>query len=134
MTMREFKDLVRQVMTTLPPEIAAHTGNLVVDVADEPDDDFLRDKAGFIDEEIESGESLYGFFEPMDLLSYDGLDTDERPNRLWIFKNTHEDDFPDPRKMRIEVRKTVIHELAHHFGFDESDLERFDANPDPFKD
>ena len=40
----------------------------------------------------------------------------------------------DPKEMRAEVRKTVIHELAHHFGFSERDLERFDDNPDPFGD
>jgi predicted Zn-dependent protease with MMP-like domain len=133
MTMREFKELVRQVMTTLPPEIAAHTRNLVVDVAEEPDDELLH-KAGFTDEEIEAGESLYGLFEPMHLPSYEGIETGDRPDRLWVFKAPHEDDFPDPRQLRTEIRKTVIHELAHHFGFDENDLEKWDANPDPFRE
>ncbi len=131
MTMHEFKDLVRQVMTTLPPEIAAHTRNLVVDVAEWADDELLR-KAGFTDEEIEDGETLYGLFEPMHLPSYDGIETSDRPDRLWVFKGPHEDDFPDPRRLRTEIRKTVIHELAHHFGFDEGDLAKWDANPDPF--
>jgi predicted Zn-dependent protease with MMP-like domain len=26
----------------------------------------------------------------------------------------------------------VIHELAHHFGFTDRDLEAFDDDPDPF--
>jgi predicted Zn-dependent protease with MMP-like domain len=30
------------------------------------------------------------------------------------------------------VRKTVIHELAHHFGYTDADLEKFDDNPNPF--
>jgi hypothetical protein len=29
---------------------------------------------------------------------------------------------------------TVIHELAHHFGLTDRDLERFDDDPDPFGD
>ena len=38
----------------------------------------------------------------------------------------------EPERLRTEIRKTVIHELAHHFGLTDRDLERFDANPDPF--
>ncbi len=131
--MREFKDLVRQVMTTLPEEIAAHTRNLVVDVAEWADDDLLH-KAGFTDEEIEAGDTLFGLFEPMNVPGYRDLDLEDRPNRLWIFKGPHEEEFHEPKQMRIEIRKTVIHELAHHFRFDESDLERFDASPDPFRE
>jgi predicted Zn-dependent protease with MMP-like domain len=133
MSMREFKELVRQVMTTLPPEIAAHAGNIVVDVDDWADDDLLRE-AGFTEEEIEDGETVLGLFEPMQLPSYDGLETKDRPDRLWIFKGPHEEEFRDQRRLRTEIRKTVIHELAHHFGFDEGDLERWDANPDPFRE
>ena len=58
----------------------------------------------------------------------------ENPNRIIIFKYPLEEDFPDPRDLRIEIRKTVIHEIAHHFGWSDRDLERFDDNPDPFGD
>lgn len=132
MTMREFKELVRRVMLTLPPEFAAHVKNIVVDVARAPDAEFLRERAGFSDEEIDDGDSLFGFFEPLPIPAADGLDTADLPHRLWIFKDPHEEEFPDPRQLRIEIRKTVIHELAHHFGYTDRDLERFDANPDPF--
>jgi predicted Zn-dependent protease with MMP-like domain len=56
----------------------------------------------------------------------------ENPNRIIIFKFPLEDDFPDPRELKIEIRKTVIHEIAHHFGWTDRDLEKFDDNPDPF--
>jgi len=133
MTMHEFKDLVRHVMTTLPPEIAAHTKNLVVDVAREPSVRLLE-RAGFTDEEIEAGHTLLGLFESMPVPGRSSLDIEDQPNRLYIFKDPHEDEFPDPRQLRIEIRKTVIHELAHHFGFSEDDLAKWDANPEPFHD
>jgi len=133
MPLRKFVRLVRRVLETLPEEIARHLDNVVVDVEDEPDDRTLRD-AGFTDEEIEAGESLYGLFVPFPLPAPDGVDFLDQPHRILIFKRPLEEDFPEPRQLRIEVRKTVIHELAHHFGFDERDLERFDDNPDPFGD
>src|SRR5438876_12260115 len=127
LSMREFKELVQGVMKTLPPEIAAHTGNLVIDVADEANIGLLR-QAGFTEEEIDEGADLFGLFEPFPELAVDGVDVSDRPNRLWVFKLPHEEEFPDPRQLRTEIRKTVIHELAHHFGFDEGDLAKWDAN------
>lgn len=133
MEMSEFKRLVRHVMDTLPEEFYPYLDNLTVEVEEEPDEDFLRD-AGFTDEEIENGETLFGLFEPMDLPLGDPVETGDWPNRIWIFKRPHEEEFEDPRELRLEIRKTVIHELAHHFGFSEADLDRFESVKDPFGD
>jgi predicted Zn-dependent protease with MMP-like domain len=132
MSMRKFGRIVRQVMETLPPEFAPYLDNVVVDVAEEPDEGLLR-QAGLTDEEIADGETLLGFFDPFELPA-EAMEPGEVPHRLWIFKGPHEDEFPDPKRLRIEIRKTVIHELAHHFGWTDADLEKFDANPDPFGD
>jgi predicted Zn-dependent protease with MMP-like domain len=129
-SMTEFKRLVGEVMETLPPEIRQYTGNVVVEVAEWPDDDLLR-RADFTEEEIEAGDSLFGLFEPFEMPS-DGVDSTDDPHKLWIFKGPHEEEFVDPRRLRTEIRKTVVHELAHHFGWTDRDLERFDENPDPF--
>lgn len=136
MTRREFKKLVAHVMETLPKEFEPFLDNVVVEVEDEPDYELLQ-RAGYTDEEIEAGDSLLGFFDPLELpsaWSSDVVDTHDMMHRLWIFKLPHEEEYPDPKRLRIEVRKTVIHELAHHFGWTDRDLERFDDNPDPFGD
>jgi predicted Zn-dependent protease with MMP-like domain len=131
MSMKEFAAVVRQAIDTLPPEIMRHLENVVVDVEKEPSVEFLRE-AGFTDEEIDAGDSLYGYFMPMDGVS--ASEMLENPNRILIFRNPLEEDFPDRRELLIEIRKTVIHEIAHHFGLSDRDLERFDDNPDPFGD
>jgi len=136
MKRREFKQLVAHVMETLPKEFEPFLDNVVVEVADEPDDDLLR-RAGFTEEEIADGESLLGLFDMLELPSAwsgDAVDTHDMLHRLWIFRIPHEEEFPDPKRLRIEIRKTVIHELAHHFGWTDRDLERFDDTPDPFGD
>jgi predicted Zn-dependent protease with MMP-like domain len=133
MSLRQFGRIVARVMETLPAEIAQCLDNVVVDVEEEPSERTLRDM-GFTDEEIEAGESLYGLFVPMDVGSPDEVDFFDRPHRVLIYKRPLEEDFPDPRALRVEIRKTVIHELAHHFGWTDRDLERFDDNPDPFGD
>jgi predicted Zn-dependent protease with MMP-like domain len=129
-SMAEFKRLVREVMETLPDEIKQYTENVVVEVDEWPDDDQLRE-ADFTEEEIEAGYTLFGLFEPFEMAT-DGVDFTDHPHKLWIFKGPHDEEFEDPRRLRTEIRKTVVHELAHHFGWTDRDLERFDANPDPF--
>lgn len=133
MSLKEFGRIVAEVMQTLPPQITAHLDNVVVDVEEEPSEQTLREM-DFTDEEIASGESLYGLFTPMHVGQPDSVDFLDNPHRILIYKRPLEDDFPGPRQLRIEIRKTVIHELAHHFGWTDKDLERFDDNPDPFGD
>jgi predicted Zn-dependent protease with MMP-like domain len=131
MPMNEFEAVVKEAVDSLPEAIMRHLGNVVIDVEMAPTDDFLRE-AGFTDEEIEAGDTLYGYFMPLGGVA--AADMLDNPNRIIIFKYPLEEDFPDPRDLRIEIRKTVIHEIAHHFGWSDRDLERFDDNPDPFRD
>jgi predicted Zn-dependent protease with MMP-like domain len=136
MSLEEFGLIVAQVMETLPEIFQPYLHNVVVDVQEEPDEETLR-RAGFTSEEIAQGDSLYGLFSPMELpgpWSVTAVDIRDLPHRLIIFKRPLEESFPNRRRLLIEIRKTVVHELAHHFGFTERDLEKFDDNPNPFPD
>jgi len=134
MSMRRFRQIVAHVMEHLPPRWRPYLENVVVDVEEEPTREFLLD-AGLTAEEIDAGESVYGYFAPLDLTSPwggDVVDVRDLPHRIYIFKRPLEEDFSDRRQLMIEIKKTVIHELAHHFGFTDWDLEAFDDDPDPF--
>lgn len=134
MSLRRFGRIVARVMETLPEAFRPYLDNVVVDVEEEPDEATLR-RAGFSEEEIAAGESLFGLFDPLQLptvFSGDAVDIGDILHRLVIFKRPLEEEFPDRRQLLIEIRKTVIHELAHHFGWTDRDLEKFDDNPDPF--
>lgn len=136
MSMKRFGRIVARVMETLPREFESYLHNVVVDVLDEPDENTLR-QAGFTDEEIREGESLYGLFVPLDLTTSwggDVIDVHDQPQQILIFKRPLEEDFPERSQLLIEIRKTVIHELAHHFGYTDRDLERFDDRVNPFPD
>ena len=129
MSMKKFAAVVRRAIDSLPDEIKRHLENVVIDVEEEPSVEFLLE-AGFTDEEIDAGDSLYGYFMPLEGVA--ASEMLENPNRIIIFRNPLEEDFPDRRDLLIEIRKTVVHEIAHHFGLTDRDLEKFDDNPDPF--
>jgi predicted Zn-dependent protease with MMP-like domain len=127
MSLRRFGEIVACVMETLPEEFRPYLDNLVVDVEEEPDIETLR-RAGFTEEQIASGESLYGLFAPMSLPTFWGgevVDVRDLPHRIIIYKRPLEEDFPSRRQLITEIWKTVIHELAHHFGYTDRDLRRW---------
>ncbi len=131
MSLHKFGKIVARVVDTLPAEIKQHLDSVVVDVEDEPDDETLREM-GFSEAEIAEGETLLGLFAPLRGVHSEALSPEDVPNRIIIYKRPHEDSFPDRRQMMIEIRKTIIHEIAHHFGWSDRDLEKWDNMPDPF--
>ena len=134
MSLRRFGQIVAQVMETLPEVFHPYLENVVVDVEEEPDEQTLR-RAGFTEQEIAEGDTLFGLFDPLQLptpFSGDAVDVGDMLHRLVIFKRPLEEEFPNRRQLLVEIRKTVIHELAHHFGWTDRDLEKFDDNPNPF--
>jgi predicted Zn-dependent protease with MMP-like domain len=137
MSLREFGEIVGRVMETLPEHFKPYLENLIVDIEDEPTPELLRDQ-GYTDDEIADGDTLYGLFAPFPMvgeLEFGGVDEHDQPlHRIIIYKNPLEDDFDDPQELRLEIRKTVIHELAHHFGYSERDLDPFESKEDPFGD
>ena len=100
-----FEDHVRAALDELPPHLASALTNVAVVVEDENPED-------------------------PDLLGlYHGVPLPERgdmaglpPDTISIYRIPLEDSFPDPKELREEIRVTVLHELAHHFGLDEDRL------------
>lgn len=132
---QEFRKLVAEVMNTLPGEFHPYLVNLVVDCEDEPDEETLL-AAGLSPGEIASGETLFGIYEPGlegGLAPDLGFEPGELPSRIRIFRLPLLEEFTVRERLVTEIRKTVIHELAHHLGFTERDLEPFDDKVDPFK-
>jgi predicted Zn-dependent protease with MMP-like domain len=117
---REFRTLVQEAIDSLPDQAKRRLVNVVVDVEPEADEDLLRE-LGFTEEEIADGADLFGLFAPMP--GFTGQIGD--PRRIIIFQRPHEEVFADPQTLREEIRKTVLHELHHHFGYSERDIDEW---------
>lgn len=99
-------------MRSLPASIRQRLNNVDVVVEDEPTEE---QRWGHGDEDDE----LFGLYEGTPLSERDGSYTMVVPDRIVIFRGPLERAFTDPNEMKEEVRITVLHELAHHLGFDE---------------
>jgi predicted Zn-dependent protease with MMP-like domain len=98
-----FEDEVRAALDSLPPKIAGALENIAVVIEDENPEE----------------PDLFGLYEGIPLTERGSGDFGQLPDRIAIYRRPLEEEFQDPAELREEIRITVLHELAHYFGFDE---------------
>jgi len=110
-----FYEMVERALEGLPPELSALLDNVAIVVDDRPDLSTPLVVEG-------SENTLYGLYEGVPLTErgwgYSGV----LPDKITIFRGPLERDF-EPDELEEQVRITVVHEIAHYFGFDEDRLE-----------
>ncbi len=115
LTASEFEKLVEDGLTLIPEEIRSRISNVQLVIEEEPSDELL-DELG-----VPPDETLFGLYTGVPLtertVEYSAL-----PDRIIIFRRPLLEEFDNPLDIRREVARTVIHEVAHHFGIDEDRL------------
>lgn len=103
-----FEDAVADALDQLPPELTRQMRNVVILVEDDaPDDD----------------PGLLGLYEGVPLTERDSWwAAGALPDRILIFRNPTLAICDTVAEVAEEVRVTVIHEIAHHFGIDDQRL------------
>jgi predicted Zn-dependent protease with MMP-like domain len=103
MTRERFEELVDAALDEIPDEIAALVDNVVVLVEDEapPGDP-----------------DLLGLYDGVALTEREANYTLELPDRIFVYRNNLLDMCETEDEVADEVRITVVHEIAHHFGID----------------
>jgi predicted Zn-dependent protease with MMP-like domain len=103
----EFEHLVDAALDGIPDEIARLIRNVVVLVEDDapPDDP-----------------DLLGLYEGVALTERHGEPGVELPDRIFVFRRPLLAWCEDEQQLTEEVRITVVHEVAHHFGIDDDRL------------
>lgn len=112
---KSFEDLVRQALDTLPGEFYERLQNVDVVVEDAPTAEQLRTGR------VEEGDTLLGLYEGVPLTARENYGF-VLPDKITIFKRPIEEMCESPDEVVDEVRVTVMHEIAHHFGMDDHEL------------
>ena len=110
-----FLRLVRQALAGLPPPFRQRLSNVDIVVKRRPGADDLWEA------ELGPGETLYGLYSGVPLTERGGYSL-VLPDKITIFQQPLERDFPNEAELVEEVRKTVLHEIAHHFGISDEKL------------
>ncbi len=106
-TRERFEELVAEALDLLPPDLGGSMENVAVVVEDHA-----------------QGRSLYGLYQGIPLTrrgptTYGGV----MPDRITLYQDTICNSCTSESEVVALVRKTVIHEVAHHFGISDPRLD-----------
>ncbi len=107
MDAERFDQLVDQALDAIPDELAVLVQNVVVLVEDEPPEE-------------EPG--LLGLYVGVALTERDSSVISPLPDQIFVFRGPLLDMCNSEEQLVEEVRITVVHEVAHHFGIDDDRL------------
>jgi predicted Zn-dependent protease with MMP-like domain len=111
-SMERFEELVDEetehVLAQLPADLRAEAESVVLQIEDRAED----------------GRSLLGLYEGVPLVNRHVDSTLLEPDRITLFHLALQSLAHTETELRRQIRKTLIHELGHFFGFDEAELRR----------
>lgn len=111
-----FERLVLRALRGLPPDFRRRLDNVDVIVERRPSAALLR-RAG-----VGRGHTLLGLYLGIPLTARTAGYSMTLPDRIIIFQEPIEAICSNSRELVTQVRQTVLHELAHHFGIGDERL------------
>jgi predicted Zn-dependent protease with MMP-like domain len=112
-THKEFEELVADALDGLPDHLGRLMDNVVVMVEEWPSVEQLKGVNG----------TLLGLYQGVSLTRRSPLNyVGSMPDRIYIFRGPISERSADADALVTMVRRTVIHEVAHHFGISDERL------------
>jgi predicted Zn-dependent protease with MMP-like domain len=106
-----FEEYVEEAVESLPPELAAQMSNVEIVVEDEPP----------------PGRRLLGLYEGVPLTRRSSGYGAVLPDKITIYRGPLVRIYGrDREQLRRQVRRVVLHEIAHHFGISDERLVEID--------
>jgi len=116
-----FRRLVAEALENLPAEFLEMMNNIEVVVEGLPTPEQEASAGGDPEEGL-----LMGLYEGIPLTERTSAYGGVLPDRITLFQENIEAVCEGPGEIVEEVRKTVLHEIAHHFGIDDDRLLELD--------
>ena len=115
----EIRKEVARVLDKLPRQFRKQLHNVEIVVEERPGEELFLDAA--LDPEHDT---LYGLYQGIPLPDRSSLYPPILPDKITIFAEPLLEDFPDPDELREQIRITLLHEIAHYFGFDDDEIDK----------
>jgi predicted Zn-dependent protease with MMP-like domain len=110
-TLEAFERLVGSAVDSLPGDLRAQMSNVAIVVEDEPP----------------RGQPLLGLYQGVPLTRRTSFYSGALPDKITIYRGPLERLYGgDPALLAAQVKRTVLHEIAHHFGISDDRLVELD--------
>jgi predicted Zn-dependent protease with MMP-like domain len=122
-TIEDFEIIAAGVFARLPEHFRAHCEGVIIRVEDFPDDDVCDDM------ELESPYDLLGLYDGVNMLDKMTGMIDGIPDVITLYREPILDYWEEGEReegLRHIIAHVLIHEIGHHFGFSDEDMERIE--------
>jgi predicted Zn-dependent protease with MMP-like domain len=125
-SLAEFERLAEEAFSRLPESFRRLCEGVVVRVDDFPDDETLREMG------LSSPFDLLGLFRGIGLAQGGALlGTGQFPNMVWLYRRPLLDYWAEHEETLGQlVTHVLVHEVGHHFGLSDEDMETIEAAAD----
>jgi predicted Zn-dependent protease with MMP-like domain len=121
-TVADLEAVAREAYAGVPIELRRFVQNVIIRVEDFPDDETMEDL------ECESPFDLLGLYQGVDLTQKSVLDTPGEMDMIFLYRRPILDYWCESGEdLTHVVRHILIHEIGHHFGLSDDDMERIEA-------
>jgi predicted Zn-dependent protease with MMP-like domain len=123
-SLTDIEELATQSYARLPASFRALCADLVIRVEDFPTPEVLKSMG------LRSRYNLLGLFQGVGLpFRHDA--TGQMPNMIWLYREPILAYWTEREEsLAAIVTHVLVHEIGHHFGFSDADMEAIDAEGD----
>jgi predicted Zn-dependent protease with MMP-like domain len=114
---KRFGELVEEAIAELPEPFAAFLEEVPIEIRDRPTPKMLRSVG------LEEDELLLGLYVGRPRTERSVEESGRLPDVIYIFQEDVEEVCENEEQLVEEVRRTVLHEIGHHFGMGEEELD-----------
>jgi predicted Zn-dependent protease with MMP-like domain len=114
---QRFEELVELALAELPEQFAKALDEVRIEIRDDPSPRQIEQM------KLSRGTLLLGLYQCHPLTKRSVEDLYRFPERIYIFQQPIEQVCGSEQQLITQVRKTVLHEIGHHFGMSEADLD-----------
>ncbi|MDE1967961.1 MAG: metallopeptidase family protein [Alphaproteobacteria bacterium] len=121
-TLADIDALAQRALTTIPERLKRHVGAVVIRVDEFPDEDTEREM------ELESPFDILGLYRGVGMPYKSVSDPLPSIDMIFLYRRPILDYWCETGDdLYRVVRHVLIHEIGHHFGFSDADMDRIEA-------
>jgi predicted Zn-dependent protease with MMP-like domain len=119
----DIADLAERALAAMPAQLADHVKGVGIAVEDMPDDETLEELG------LESAWELTGLYRGTPLMRRSISDPMREPDLIFLYREPILLEWIESEEDLYRlVRSVLVHEIAHHFGFSDEDIEAIERD------
>ncbi|MBL8832338.1 MAG: metallopeptidase family protein [Rhodospirillales bacterium] len=118
----EIERLAEKAVATIPAELRKHTGDIVLRVEEFCDEETEKEM------DLESPWELMGLYRGIDMIRDSTGAVRTQPDMIFLYRRPLLDYWCETGEdLYTLIRHVMIHEIGHHFGFSDDDMEHLES-------